>query len=319
MPWPLSQDYNEAIQTPAQCFADPELRQGEAFTDTLGLPVPCSGNFADVYAVTCGRRKWAVKCFTRQIPGLRERYQQISLYLAQVKLAFMVAFKFLERGIRVRADWYPILKMDWVEGITLNQFVREIVMDQPQTLDLLSQLWVRLARSLREANLAHCDLQHGNVILVPAADKGGSLSVKLVDYDGMCVPALTLLKSIELGHPSYQHPQRLREGIYGLQVDRFSHLVIYCALRALTIAGRTLWQKYDNSDNLLFTQADFEDPDRSSLFAELLRLKHPEVHLLATVLMDAARKPMNRVPLLDDVVATIRKLHLITPKPKLNL
>jgi hypothetical protein len=38
MPWPLSQDYNEAIQNPAQCFADPELRQGEAETNTLGLP-----------------------------------------------------------------------------------------------------------------------------------------------------------------------------------------------------------------------------------------------------------------------------------------
>ena len=38
MPWPLSQDYNEAIQNPAQSFADPELRQGEADTNELGLP-----------------------------------------------------------------------------------------------------------------------------------------------------------------------------------------------------------------------------------------------------------------------------------------
>jgi hypothetical protein len=28
MAWPLSQDYNEAIQNPASCFIDPELRQG---------------------------------------------------------------------------------------------------------------------------------------------------------------------------------------------------------------------------------------------------------------------------------------------------
>lgn len=119
MSWPLSQDYNEAIQTPAQCFADPELRQGQPVADALGLPVPCAGNFADVYAVQTPARKWAVKCFTRQIPGLRERYVEISKYLKHVQLPFMVEFEFLEQGIRVRGRWYPVLKMQWVEGVAL--------------------------------------------------------------------------------------------------------------------------------------------------------------------------------------------------------
>jgi formylglycine-generating enzyme required for sulfatase activity/serine/threonine protein kinase len=301
MPWPLSQDYNEAIQTPAHCFADPELRQGEALTNALGLPVPCSGNFADVYAVTSGQRKWAVKCFTRQIPGLRERYQHISLYLGQVNLPFMVAFKFLEQGIRVQRDWYPILKMDWVEGITLNQFVRENL-HKPEKLTTLSQIWLKLAQTLRQANIAHCDLQHGNVLLVRDR-RAGALTLKLVDYDGMCVPALTLLKSLELGHPAYQHPQRLREGIYNLQVDRFSHLVIYTALRALVVGGSALWDRYDNGDNLLFTQADFEGPGRSPLFAELLRINDPQVRGFTVALIDAARKPLDQTPLLEKLVS----------------
>jgi hypothetical protein len=46
MAWPLSQDYNEAIQNPASSFADPELRAGEAATNALGMPMPSSGNFA---------------------------------------------------------------------------------------------------------------------------------------------------------------------------------------------------------------------------------------------------------------------------------
>src|SRR5579864_7410206 len=166
MPWPMSQDYNEAIQNPAQCFADPELRQGEAETNELGLPAPRSGNFADVYAVVTGQRKWAVKCFTRQIPGLQERYQQISLHLAQHKPSFMVDFTFLEQGIRVRGDWYPILKMQWVEGATLNQFVKNNL-SKPRLLDVLCQLWVKLSTRLRRVNIAHCDLQHGNVLMVP--------------------------------------------------------------------------------------------------------------------------------------------------------
>jgi hypothetical protein len=53
MPWPLSQDYNEAVQSPETSFADPELRHSEVATNAMGLPMPCSGNFADVCRFNC--------------------------------------------------------------------------------------------------------------------------------------------------------------------------------------------------------------------------------------------------------------------------
>ena len=115
MAWPLSQDYNEAIQDPGLCFADDDLRAAQAVTNALGLPMPCSGNFADVYEVRSqdSGRRWAVKCFTRQVPGLRERYATISDHLRQARLPFAVEFQYLEQGIRVGGRWYPVLKMDW--------------------------------------------------------------------------------------------------------------------------------------------------------------------------------------------------------------
>ena len=247
-----------------------------------------------------GQRKWAVKCFTRQIPGLRERYAEISKYLQQVRLPFMVEFKLIEQGIRVRGLWYPILKMEWVEGPTLNSFVRSHL-DNPGVLQAISQIWVKMAARLRETNLAHGDLQHGNVLLVPGSNEG-TVSIKLVDYDGMCVPSLERLKSGEVGHPSYQHPQRLREGSYGLAIDSFSHLVIYTALRSLAVAGRSLWDRFDNGDNLLFTQKDFEAPDQSAVFKELMANSDPEVRRLAGTLADAARLPLNQTPQLQDVL-----------------
>src|ERR1043166_6236057 len=167
MAWPQSQDYNEAIQNPRSSFADLELRDGQPVTNAMGLPMPRSGNFADVYEFDgASGTKWAVKCFTRQIPGLQERYAQISKYLFQVNLPFMVKFTFFDQGIRVGGSWYPILKMEWVEGFTLNEFVKS-QLDRPQLLEILCKLWVKLARRLRDANIAHCDLQHGNVLLVP--------------------------------------------------------------------------------------------------------------------------------------------------------
>jgi formylglycine-generating enzyme required for sulfatase activity len=313
MPWPLSQDYNEAIQAPAAHFADPDLRRGEAVCNALGLPMPCAGNFADVYQVRCpDGSRWAVKCFTREIAGLKERYRAVSAYLKQFNLPFMVDFTYLEQGIRVRGEWFPILKMRWIEGFTLNTFVRDNL-DKPQVLEVLGQIWVKLAAKLREAQMAHCDLQHGNVLLVPGST-ATSLAVKLVDYDGMCVPALTLLKSVELGHPNFQHPQRAREGIYSLELDRFPNLVIYTALRALAVGGKRLWEKYDNGDNLLFKESDLRNPRESPLVRELVKLDDPGLRELVNHLSRAAYKPLDEVPLLEELV-TLPTAPASPPRP----
>jgi hypothetical protein len=100
MPWPVSQDYNEAIQNPRTSFKDPELKLGTPILSGLGLPMPRSGNFADVYEfIGSSGTKWAVKCFTRQVPGLRERYQELSNFLSVANLPFMVHFEYLNEGI----------------------------------------------------------------------------------------------------------------------------------------------------------------------------------------------------------------------------
>src|SRR5262249_6503298 len=147
------------------CFQDVELRWGQPALNPLGMPLPRSGNFADVYQVGCPvtGNTWAVKCFTREVPGLRDRYRAVSEHLRQAELPFMVEFQYLETGIRVRGRWFPVLKMRWVEGLTLNEFVKD-ALDKPQVLGQLAGLWVRLARELRAAGMAHGDLQHGNVL-----------------------------------------------------------------------------------------------------------------------------------------------------------
>jgi formylglycine-generating enzyme required for sulfatase activity len=264
--------------------------------------MPCSGSFADVYQVhgPDGRR-WAVKCFTRQVLGQRERYAAISAHLGQARLRFTVEFQYLEQGIRVHGHWYPALKMDWVEGFLLNEFVRRHV-DRPATLEALADLWTRMARRLRGAGMAHGDLQHGNVLLVPGRDVK-SLALKLIDYDGMFVPTLARVPSGEVGHPAYQHPQRLREATYSAEVDRFPLLVIYVAIRALIVGGRSLWDRYDNGDNLLFRADDIQAPATSALFHELLKLDDPSIRALAGTLIDAARKPIAQSPLLEELIS----------------
>lgn len=301
MGWPLSQDYNEAVQNPRTSFADPELQAGEAVPGPFGLPRPRSGNFADVYQVRGpGGAVWAVKCFTRQVPGLQERYARIAAHLRQARLPFTVRFTFLENGLRVRGAWYPVLKMQWVEGFTLNEFVRTHA-DRPDYLRALLGLWARLGRRLRDARVAHADLQHGNILLVPATS-ANKLGVRLIDYDGMWTPALATTPSGEVGHPAYQHPARGRDRLYSADVDRFPHLVIATALRATAVAGKRLWDEFDNGDNLLFRETDLAAPERSALYRTLWDLDDPTVTNLVALLIESCDRPLPQTVWLDEVL-----------------
>lgn len=88
-----------------------------------------------------------------------------------------------------------------------------------------------------------------------------------MDYDTTYVPALRGRSSAEVGHRNYQHPDRT-DADFGPDIDRFSALVIYTALRACAVRPE-LWEQYDTGENLLFRDADFYAPDESPLFEAL--------------------------------------------------
>jgi WD40 repeat protein len=309
MSWPLSQDYNEAIQSPATSFSDPELKKGEAVCNALGIPMPRSGTFADVYEIRCPNgTHWAVKCFTREVAGLRERYQEISRALQDARFPFTVEFTYQQEGMRVRGRCFPILKMQWVEGLTFNEFLRQNL-DKPAMLESLLQIWGRMAQWLRAASIAHADLQHGNILLVPGST-ANAVAVKLIDYDGMFVPALAGKPSGEVGHPAYQHPQRARQGIYSAEVDRFPLLLIAAALRCVHAGGRSLWERYDNGDNLLFREADLKTPDGSKLFRELFGLSNARA--LVGMVRRSLAGPLDKVPLLEEALPELTAPPAVT-------
>ena len=309
MTWPLPTDFHEAVQNPATAFADPDLKAGQAVLSPTGLLLPRSGNFADVYQVRGPDGKhWGVKCFTRPVPGLAARYAVIAETLARSKLPFTIGFDFLAEGVRVGGAWRPAVKMEWVDGLLLNQVVRENA-GRPAVLTALLQMWVKLCRRLRDAGVAHADLQHGNVILVPGS-KPGTFALKLIDYDGMFVPELAGTPSGEVGHPNYQHPRRAETGAYTADLDRFPHLVVAAALAAVAERGPPLWKAHDTGDNLLFVEADFHDPANSAVMQTLWGSATPAVRALVGRLAVACRRPLAETPWLDRIAPDGRPLPL---------
>jgi hypothetical protein len=234
----------------------------------LGLPRPICGQFASVYELENGGSRWAVKCFLRNIPDLHSRYAKISAHLSKCELPYFITFEYQQKGIRVRGDFYPIVKMEWVEGLGLNQFV-ENNLSNKTVLAALERDWLSLLEDLQSVRVAHGDLQHGNVLVT---DEG---CLRLIDYDGMWVPKLKGQKSHETGHPDYQSPLRTQND-YNSDIDQFAGDVIHVAIRALS-AQPKLWQKYNNGDNLLFRRQDYLDPHSSDVFRDVEALGDEEI------------------------------------------
>src|ERR1043166_8355041 len=138
MHWPQSHDFQDAVLNPEVSFRDEELRACQVVKDPRGLPIPASGQFGIVYQmVHPSGRRWAIKCFTSDVPGRNERYKKICKRLQNTDLPFMVGFDYMEEGVFIAGAWYPIQVMDWVEGQTLNKFVADRL-EQPAILRVLT-------------------------------------------------------------------------------------------------------------------------------------------------------------------------------------
>src|SRR5882724_3699793 len=157
MPWPMESDYFEAVQNPRTNFGDAELTTGTVTTNALGMPRPITGAFASVYQLRCpGKRVWAVRCFLREVADQQSRYAAISAHLQAAHLPWTVGFEYVTRGIRVNGRWYPILKMEWMDGQPLNTYVEQNL-SNPSALQALVKNWCDVMAGLGKAGIAHGD------------------------------------------------------------------------------------------------------------------------------------------------------------------
>jgi hypothetical protein len=262
------------------------------------MPLVTSGQFAYVYKLNSMNDSgdFAVRCFRGYLGDRDQRYRAIQAHLNDSPVSYLSDFTYAPEGILVGGNRFPILFMKWIEGPTLDLYIGEML-NRPDVLLHLSEEWLRLLSALQTSGIAHGDLQHGNIIV-----EHGQL--RLVDHDGIFVPAMAGWTASEVGHQHYQHPRRTAEN-FDSNLDNFSSLVIYLSL--LSLAERpALWQEH-HDENLLFTKSDFADPASSELFRKIRELG-PEHARLADVLANGATGAPDQVPSVLDMVQAKSKL-----------
>ena len=290
MALPRGNEYNQAVQAPNISFTDLELKACHVELDKLGLPKPYSGGFTTTYRLQNGSNDWAIRCFTKEIQDLQKRYQAIGNFLSKAQSKYFVDARYLPNGIRIAGKEYPIIKMKWLNGEPLNIFLSKNYSNR-NIIEALIADFLGLVKELENFNIAHGDLQHGNIIV-----KNNQMF--LIDYDGMFLPELVGLVTNEVGHINYQHPQRTARH-FDKDIDRFASIIIYIGLKAIS-SNPSLWKTYDNGENLLFKQSDFADLQKSQLIRDLVAM--PAVRPLIGRFLGVCYLEFDNIPSLDSFI-----------------
>lgn len=301
MPWPTRAEFNSMMQSPEVAFRDKSLHALEIERDKNGLPRARAGSFADVY---CGIRpnqdRIAIRAFASGLPERQERYKAIHDHLEKLNLSFIVPFTYSDKGLRAAdARWYPLITMEWVKGDTLFDWLNKAAgSSSTQLIKKICEKWRDMIKALNDAEVAHGDLQHANIMIDDKND------IKLVDYDGMCVPSIAGRQNEEIGVEPYQHRERDSKTRLYSGLDNFSAAFIYLGLRAIA-ADPSLWTDFvvqTQYDKMLFKRSDFDDPQSSELMNRLKTSPDQEVVRLSGLITQLWHGSINDVPQLDQLL-----------------
>jgi hypothetical protein len=295
--WPTDMQYMVAFKDLGKFVLDPELGKGSAPPGMNTFTEYYPGQMAMVFKVDCGKKSFAVKCFTRLSPELRvidHRYKIIDEVYNFAQWPYLVDFHYLPAGILIAGRKYPIVRMAWVSGSTLSQFAQQNLQN-PRVLTDTAESFIDGVIALRKSRVAHGDLAGDNVII--EKEPAGSVKTTFVDLDGLYTDNFRGEPSPEKGKPPFQHPLRTEFGgekYYDERLDGFSALVIYMSLLSLA-ENPQLWRYNRDEDKLLITVGDdFKNPN-SPLLAELAKSNSRKVRKLN----DLLRESLSHDPLWD--------------------
>ena len=267
MQYPLISEYVRAIQDASNNLD--ELAHLVPVQDDHGEPYRSSGAFAVVFKMKDEQtgKCYALKCFTEEQEGRAEAYRMIADELDCVDSPYVTSVKYLEKEIFVDSsceeDEFPVLLMDWVEGVTMETYIANNYQDE-YAMGMLCYRFCKMAAWLRSQLFAHGDIKPDNIIVRP----DGTLT--LVDYDGMFVPAMKGQKSPTIGTKDFSHPWRTVDD-FDETIDDFALASIALSLKAISL-NPYLLDEYGAADRLLFSAEDYRDLSKSNVVVSLSEL-----------------------------------------------
>jgi len=314
MNYPLISEYIEAIKSAEDNFE--ELSYLRPVLGDDGLPVMTSGNFAVVFKMKDEQsgKLYAVKCFTKEQEGRSESYKLIADELEFVSSNYLTPIRFLEKELFVDTDQtteteFPVLLMDWVDGIPMDKYIQKNIDDQ-YALELLAYRFSKLTTWLLTQSFAHGDLKPDNILV---KEDG---SIVLVDYDGMYVPAMKGQKARELGSPNYRHPERTIDD-FDRHIDDFPLVTICLSLKVIALKT-DLFTNSTGECGLLLNESDFRDLKTSKTLQKIVSLL-PDNELCSLLGLFFIVLSQEKMEVLSSNMLVLTKPTKRTDVPKINI
>ncbi|MEI6324007.1 MAG: hypothetical protein WCO91_01025 [Gemmataceae bacterium] len=298
--WPQIEDWQAALLEAHKHFLDHDLsgcaleRETEK-EDSPPLP-PLLGDNSVVFRMRARfQKRRAVKLWLRQVQSRISRYG--ALEAVWPAAPFLAGLRILPEGIRIIRP-YPVLDMDFLGGIRLDEFLAKKYLD-PTAMDELLKAWFALSAAMEGPGWSHGDLRPDNILVLHRPED--ALRLRLVDYDGFFVKDAELPPSGSIGRPDFQHPLRRSLKYEGALADRFPFLLHATAFAAIRAKGGKIWTRHGGGAGTLFTNLDLVKPGRSELLGECMDSKDPDLRVLAEHLVRALSNPIEETPPLDEI------------------
>ncbi|MDO4228584.1 MAG: hypothetical protein Q4C98_02110 [Capnocytophaga sp.] len=297
----------------------PELQGAVAVLKANGQPFCYTGGFNMVFKLEHNQKKWAFRVWHVPFGEKKERFKKIANYLKNKNLPYFAEFIYDTKGLLVNGTLHDTIRMEWLEGQPLKEFIKENLYNKELLLDF-AEKFLQMTQTLRQNKISHGDLQHGNLLI------DNENNIKLVDYDSICIPETEGQEEIVSGLKGYQHPSRFEYKKSTLVADYFSELVIYLSVLAI-IENPDLWEKYrvEDSEYMLFSENDFVNFKSSEIYKDLQHLS-PAIHNLLFVLDVYTRnpnylsiRPMEEYPFLQLTEAVKKEVLSFAPNVPLPL
>ena len=286
MNYPVISEYVDAILSAEDNFD--KLVNLRPVLDDKERPVMSVGNFAVVFKMKdkTNGRLYAVKCFIKDQEGRAERYAKITEELQYVSSPYLINVQYLERELSVktenRAEKFPVLVMDWIDGKTLDEYILAHIHNK-YAMQMLFYRFCKMGAWLLTQSFAHGDLKPGNIIV----RKDGTMV--LVDYDGMYVQTMEGEEATEIGSTDFRHPLRTDKN-FNEHIDDFAIASIALSLKTIAL-DPVLYMTYSAADSLLFSVSDYRDIGQSAAMQAIMPLaSDPEMCTVISLFLLAVAK-----------------------------
>ena len=273
--------------------------EAQAFVGGFCLVFPMINN---VGSEKTGYRVWYLDNLNHQLLQIAK---DVANELQHKKMPYFVGYQYLDEALNVDGAHIPGVRMDWVEGDTLDSYIKS-----HRTYSELKELadkFYTMCEDLSAAGIAHGDLSNSNILVTRSGE------IRLVDYDSLYFPSMAGkgYKQTTTGQPAFQHSQRVRGLPMSANDDNFSQLVIYLSLRAIAFNLSLITDTKITDQELLFTNAELHNANQfrnSETYKAIRKIDDPVIKSCLNALENAIVGPLSSVPSIVEVLGE-------TPKP----